>query len=83
MAKDVTNNFLHVGDIVIRISVFLLQSKIQEYMDNQVRLGWLIDPQSQQVEIYRLGHAKEVRSLPTVLSGEDVLPDFSLHIETF
>jgi Uma2 family endonuclease len=60
-----------------------LQSKMQEYLDNQVRLGWLIDPQNQQVEIYRLGQAKEVRSLPTMLSGEDVLPEFSLCVEAF
>jgi Uma2 family endonuclease len=66
-----------------------LQSKIRDYLDNQVRLGWLIDPQNQQVEVYRLGQAKEVRtlgaqlSLPSTLSGEDVLPEFSLRIDAF
>jgi Uma2 family endonuclease len=60
-----------------------LQAKMQDYLDNQVRLGWLINPQHQQVEIYRLGQAKEVRSLPVTLSGEDVLPEFSLRIGTF
>jgi Uma2 family endonuclease len=60
-----------------------LQSKMQEYLDNQVRLGWLIDPQNQQVEIYRLGSLKEVRSFPTVLSGEAVLPEFRLRVEMF
>ncbi len=60
-----------------------LQSKMQDYLDNQVRLGWLIDPQNQQVEICRLGQAKEVRSLPATLSGEDVLPEFSLRIDAF
>ncbi len=49
-------------------------------MVSGVRLGWLINPQDQQVEIYRQGQAKEVRSLPTQLSGETVLPGFALQL---
>jgi len=60
-----------------------LQEKMQEYMDGGVRLGWLINPQDQQVEVYRQGQPKEVRSLPTELSGEDVLPGFVLQIDRF
>lgn len=48
------------------------------YMANGVRLGWLINPQQQQVEIYRLDREVEVLQSPTVLDGEDVLPDFRL-----
>jgi Uma2 family endonuclease len=55
-----------------------LQDKMQEYIDNGVRLGWLINPQDQAVKIYRMGRKiEELRSL-TSLSGEDVLPDFVL-----
>lgn len=57
-----------------------LQEKMQDYIDNGVRLGWLIDPQHQQVEIYRLGQAVEVRNFPAELSGEDVLPGFVLSL---
>jgi Uma2 family endonuclease len=60
-----------------------LQEKMQEYMDSGVRLGWLFNPQDQQVEIYRQGQEKEVRSLPTTLSGEAVLPGFELQVEQF
>ncbi|MEM1292538.1 MAG: Uma2 family endonuclease [Cyanobacteria bacterium P01_H01_bin.162] len=60
-----------------------LQAKMQEYVDSGVRLGWLINPQDQQVEIYRLGQAKEVIALPAELSGEAVLPDFELVIDPF
>ncbi len=60
-----------------------LQSKMQEYLSAGVRLGWLFDPQHQRVEIYALGKEPEVRNLPTVLSGEDVLPEFRLSIELF
>lgn len=61
----------------------LLQAKMQEYMDAGVRLGWMLNPQDQQVEIYRQGQPKEVRLLPTELSGEDVLPGFVLPVSRF
>lgn len=60
-----------------------LQEKMQEYMESGVRLGWLFNPQEQQVEIYRQGQAKEVRKLPTQLSGEEVLPGFVLQCDRF
>ena len=55
-----------------------LQHKMQEYQDNGVSLGWLIDPQNQQVEIYRQGQDVEVVRSPSTLSGEDVLLGFVL-----
>jgi Uma2 family endonuclease len=58
------------------------QGKMQEYMKNEVRLGWLIDRKTRRVEIYRLGQAVEVLKSPTELSGEDVLPGFVLKLET-
>lgn len=57
-----------------------LQLKMQEYIDNGVHLGWLIDPQNQRVEIYRQGQEVEVIQSPTSLSGEDVLPGFVLNL---
>jgi Uma2 family endonuclease len=64
-------------------SLAMLQEKMQEYMDSGVKLGWLLNPQDQQVEVYRQGGAKEVRALPTQLSGETVLPEFSLQVDPF
>jgi Uma2 family endonuclease len=61
----------------------LLRAKMQEYMDAGVRLGWMLNPQEQQVEIYRQGQPKEMRQLPTELSGEDVLPGFVLPLPRF
>lgn len=57
-----------------------LQAKMQEYLDNGSRLGWLIDPQNRRVEIYRPGQAVEIVEAPTSLSGEDVLPGFVLDL---
>jgi Uma2 family endonuclease len=61
-------------------SLTKLQAKMQEYIDNGARLGWLIDPQHRRVEIYRPGVDVEVLENPTELSGEDVLPDFVLNL---
>jgi Uma2 family endonuclease len=60
-----------------------LQEKMQEFMDSGVKLGWMFNPQDQQVEIYRQGQEKEVRHLPTRLSGEQVLPGFELSVDRF
>jgi Uma2 family endonuclease len=57
-----------------------LQAKMAEYRDNGVRLGWLINPQDRQVEIYRFEREIEVLSAPMTLSGEDVLPGFMLDL---
>ncbi|MEM9212981.1 MAG: Uma2 family endonuclease [Cyanobacteria bacterium P01_F01_bin.150] len=57
-----------------------LRAKMTEYLASGLRLGWLINPQDQHVEIYRQGQAVEVVSMPTVLSGEKVLPEFELRV---
>jgi Uma2 family endonuclease len=60
-----------------------LQEKMQEYLNSGLQLGWLINPQEQQVEIYRPNQAIEIVQLPTILSGEKVLPEFILDISLF
>lgn len=57
------------------------QDKLQEYMNNGVKLGWLINRKTRLVEIYRQGKALEVLENPTELLGEDVLPGFILNLE--
>jgi Uma2 family endonuclease len=58
------------------------QAKMREYMENKVRLGWLIDRKNRTVEIYRSGQEEvEVLVSPSELFGEDVLPDFVLSTE--
>ncbi len=57
------------------------QEKMQEYRENGVKLGWLINPPQGQVEVYRPGREKEVLDNPGNLSGEDILPGFVLDLE--
>lgn len=55
-----------------------LQAKMQEYLENGLQLGWLLDPEAQTVEIYRSNQAVELLEKPVNLSGESILPGFVL-----
>lgn len=76
-----------VPDFVIELrsktdNLKTLQAKMLEYQANGVRLGWLINPQNNEVEIYRLGQEVEVLQSPRTLSGEDVLAGFILDLSS-
>ncbi|MGK7886134.1 MAG: Uma2 family endonuclease, partial [Crocosphaera sp.] len=64
-------------------SLKTLQNKMKEYLENGTKLGWLINPKTKQVEIYRQGKDVEIldNDNPKTLSGEDVLPDFVLDLK--
>ena len=73
-------------DFVIEIlspsdSLKKTQEKMEEYIDNGCRLGWLIRRKNPEVYIYRPGKAVEVLKSPQTLSGEDVLPGFTLNLQ--
>ena len=49
------------------------QRKMERYIANGVRLGWLIDPIRRQIHVYRPDREPEILDDPESLSGEDVL----------
>jgi Uma2 family endonuclease len=57
---------------------------LREYRDNGASLGWLIDPQTPLVEIYRSQQDVEVLNFscdnPPQLFGEEILPGFILDL---
>lgn len=57
-----------------------LRTKMREYMNNGVILGWLINSNDRQVEIYRQGQSVEILDAPSALSGEEILPGFVLQL---
>lgn len=79
--------FSHVApDFVVELrsssdSLRTLQDKMAEYIENGVRLGWLIDPFQQRVHVYRPGRDVEVLEAPETVSGENVLPGFVLSLQ--
>ena len=72
-----------VPDFVVELrsktdSLKTLREKMEEYRANGVRLGLLINPKNQQVEIYRPGQEPEILESPTEIDCGEVMPDFIL-----
>jgi Uma2 family endonuclease len=57
-----------------------VQAKMQEYVENGLQLGWLLNRKDRQVEIYRPDRTVESLRSPTSLSGETILPGFVLDL---
>jgi Uma2 family endonuclease len=57
-----------------------LQEKMIEYQRVGVRLGVLINPKNQQVEIYRQGKEPEIIASPTEIDCDEVMPGFVLNM---
>lgn len=63
-----------------RLSV--AQAKMEEYIENGARLGWLIDPVDvrHRVYIYRPNSSVEILENPETVSGDPELPGFVLDL---
>jgi len=60
--------------------LIILRNKMQEYLNNGLKLGWLINPKLKTVEIYRQNKAVEILENPQTLSGENILPNFVFNV---
>ncbi len=59
-----------------------IQDKMQEYLNNGLRLGWLINPKTKTVEVYRSHQAVELLQSPQTLLADHVLPGFVLDLSS-
>lgn len=57
-----------------------LKEKMQEYIDNGARLGWLLDPISRRVYVYLPGSPVECLDNPQNISAAPTLPGFKLDL---
>src|SRR5438309_7178107 len=57
-----------------------IQAKMEEYIENGARLGWLIDPQARHVHIYRPGATVQALQGLLEISGDPELPGFVLDL---
>ncbi len=55
--------------------------RLRHLIEHRGNLGWLIDAKSERIAILRPGREIEILEVGAVLSGEDVLPGFSLMLE--
>ncbi len=81
------DQFIDVApDFVIEIrsksdSLTGLKEKMQEYIENGVRLGWLIDCKNKTAYVYRADGSITQYPESATLSGEDVVPGFTLALK--
>ena len=73
IAPDFVIELRSVSDSLSR-----LRTKMQEYMENGVSLGWLIDRKHRKVHIYRPKQVSQILENPDKVSGDPELPGFSL-----
>jgi Uma2 family endonuclease len=59
-----------------------LKEKMQEYIENGVKLGWLVDRRNQNALVYRSDRSITQYPADATLSGEDVVPGFELALKT-
>jgi Uma2 family endonuclease len=55
-----------------------LKTKMQEYIENGVSLGWLIDRKNRTVYVYRPNQEVQILENPEQVSGDPELPGFRL-----
>ncbi len=59
-----------------------IKAKLEEYIENGCRLGWLVDPVEEAVRLYRQdGTVEIVKGFDKKLSGENVLPGFEFDLQ--
>ncbi len=58
-----------------------LQGKMQEYIENGVRLGWLLDTERKRAFVYRPDEAVQEVVDPVLLSVAPLLADFALDLQ--
>jgi Uma2 family endonuclease len=60
-----------------------LREKMEEYIDNGCRLGWLIDPFERRTYIYRPNREAEQVAFKETLSGEDIMEGLTVKLTDF
>ncbi len=83
--KEIKKSFAYVcPDFIVELKSYSdtiesLKSKMNEWMENGCRLGWLIDADSETVYIYELNKSERIhQGFDLPLSGEPVLSGFEL-----
>jgi Uma2 family endonuclease len=79
--------FAHIcPDFVVELrsqsdSLQKLKEKMQEYIENGVALGWLIDATEHKIYVYRPEKEVETLENPAEISGEPLLQGFTLNLK--
>ena len=86
LTREQKQRFLPVcPDFVIELrspsdSIKNLQAKMQEYIENGASLGWLIDPENQQVFVFHPQISMVIINKPEFLQADEMLAGFKLDL---
>ena len=86
LTKGDRKKFPHIApDFVVELRsetdrLSTLKAKMKEYIENGVRLAWLIDPLSKKVHVYQTGELPVILENPRSVSGGSVLAGFTLDL---
>ena len=87
LEEDDWRSFAHIcPDFVLELrspseTFVSQQAKVEEYIQNGARLGWLVDPIQKRVHVYRPGARAEVLDSPSTVSGDPVMPGFEINLQ--
>jgi Uma2 family endonuclease len=87
VAPNKRRKFLPLApDFVIELrsasdSLSKLKAKMEEYIENGVALGWLVNPIERKIYVYRPNEKIEVLENPSQVSGEPLLRGFTLDLK--
>jgi Uma2 family endonuclease len=85
-SKEEKRKFLHLcPDFVVELKspsdrLPKLKAKMEEWIENGAQLGWLIDPDTRTVHIYRTGTKPEEVENAASIAGEDPVAGFVLDL---
>ena len=84
ITAEMMHGFVRIApDLVVEVVsdndlYYEVETKVREYLQAGVRMVWVLNPATSSLRIHRAGSASSELSLGDNLSGEDVLPGFSV-----
>ncbi|EAZ91179.1 Uma2 family endonuclease [Crocosphaera chwakensis] len=69
------------GTLVTMKPADKISGNMEEYRNNGVKLGWLIDRHNQQALVYRQDDSITIYPPDAILNGETVIPGFTLALK--
>lgn len=88
VTPEILQGFVRIPpDLAIEIvsehdTYYEVETKVREYLQAGVRLVWVLNPATRSVRVHRLVGAPTELEASDMLSGEDVVPGFSLEVAT-
>jgi len=86
LSDEQKNKFLPLcPDFVLELrsasdSLAELQAKMREYIENGAQLGWLLDPSTRTIHMYRPDRGVEQLADAETVAGDPVMPGLVLHL---